>query len=280
MKKLYLIICVLLLNCNIIYAFTWEDCVERYEKVKQFSDNIRLSYLYLKSTKTCLVKFKTILLQNPNPDFTVEAMNDNINMIDRNIKNLLPKYIHPKNSLIDIPKYININTKKPLINENFAYIKKFKNCNGIHANDKIYTAKHCNIKDSKNLHFDLDYIKTKNNSKLKVGRLDLNKTGVFKYYSMSKAGRFYTTPLKEENCKFYEAKNSMTGLNLTLDLTDLSKKVEIRSTCLAIPSNSGGGVFQDGKLVAIISKTVFNKDRFLYSVVEPIIPTSEIIASN
>lgn len=280
MKKLYLIICVLLLNCNIIYAFTWEDCVERYEKVKQFSDNIRLSYLYLKYTKTCLVKFKTILLQNPNPDFTVEAMNDNINMIDRNIKNLLPKYIHPKNRLIDIPKYININTKKPLINENFAYIKKFKNCNGIHANDKIYTAKHCNIKDSKNLHFDLDYIKTKNNSKLKIGRLDLNKTGVFKYYSMSKAGRFYTTPLKEENCKFYEAKNSMTGLNLTLDLTDLSKKVEIRSTCLAIPSNSGGGVFQNGKLVAIISKTVFNKDRFLYSVVEPIIPTSEIIASN
>ncbi len=274
MKKLYLIICVLLLNCNIIYAFTWEDCVERYEKVKQFSDNIRLSYLYLKSTKTCLVKFKTILLQNPNPDFTVEAMNDNINMIDKNIKNLLPKYIHPKNSLLDIPKYININTKKPLINENFAYIKKFKNCNGIHANDKIYTAKHCNIKDSKNLHFDLDYIKTKNNSKLKIGRLDLNKTGVFKYYSMSKAGRFYTTPLKEENCKFYEAKNSMTGLNLTLDLTDLSKKVEIRSTCLAIPSNSGGGVFQNGKLVAIISKTVFNKDRFLYSVVEPIIPTS------
>ena len=280
MKKLYLMICVLLLNCNIIYAFTWEDCVERYEKVKQFSDNIRLSYLYLKSTRTCLVKFKTILLQNPNLDFTVEAMNDNINMIDKNIKNLLPKYIHPKNSLQDIPKYININTENPLINKKYTYIKKFKNCNGIHANNKIYTAKHCNIKDSKNLHFDLDYIKTKTHSKLKIGRLDLNKTGVFKYYSMSKVGRFYTTPLKEKNCKFYEAKNSIAGLNLTLDLTDLTKKVEIRSTCLAIPSNSGGGVFQDGKLVAIISKTVFNNNRFLYSIVEPIIPRNEIIASN
>ena len=280
MKKLYLMICVLLLNCNFIYAFTWEDCVERYEKVRQFSDNIRLSYLYLKSTKSCLVKFKTILLQNPNPDFTVKAMNENIKMIDRNIKNLLPKYIHPKNNLQSIPKYININSNNPLLNEKYAYIRKFKNCNGIHAHNRIYTAKHCNIKNSKNLHYDLDFIETTNKSNLKIARLDLNKTGIFKYYSMSKVGRFYSTLLQEKNCKFYEAKNETAGLNLTLDLTDLTKKVEIRSTCLAIPSNSGGGVFQDGKLVAIISKTVFSGNKFLYSIVEPIIPRNEIIASN
>lgn len=83
---------------------------------------------------------------------------------------------------------------------------------------------------------------------------------------------FYSILLKEKNCQFYKAKNEPTGLNTTLDLTDLTKEIEIRSNCLAIPSNSGGGVFQDGKLVAIISKTVFNKDEFSYSVVEPIIP--------
>lgn len=279
MKKLYLIICVLLLSCNYIYAFTWDDCVDKYNKAKQFSDNIRLSYLYLKSTKSCLIKFKTILIQNPDPDFTVEAMNDNISMLDRNIKNLIPKYIYPKNSLTDIPKYINLNSDNPLKNKDYSYFKKFKNCNGVHANNKIYTAKHCNIKDSKNLQFDLNYLETNKNSDLKIARLNLNKKGIFKYYSMSKEGMFYNTLLKEKECAFYEAKNTPAGLNITFDLADIEKKVEIRSNCLAIPSNSGGGVFQDGKLVAIISKTVFNENRFLYSVVEPIIPNNEIIAS-
>ena len=77
---------------------------------------------------------------------------------------------------------------------------------------------------------------------------------------------------KRKNCRFYKAKNQPSGLNQSFDLTDLVKQEEIRSTCLAIPSNSGGGVFQDGKLVAIISKTVFYKNQFLYSVIEPIIP--------
>jgi hypothetical protein len=89
---------------------------------------------------------------------------------------------------------------------------------------------------------------------------------------MSREGMFYNILLEEKNCKFYMAKNIPIGFNTTLDYTDLSKKEEIRSNCLAIPSNSGGGVFQDGKLVGIISKTVFNENKFLYSVVEPIIP--------
>ena len=67
---------------------------------------------------------------------------------------------------------------------------------------------------------------------------------------------------------------------LTLDLTDLTKNSEIRSNCLAIPSNSGGAVFQEGKLVGIISKTVFNKNTFLYSVVEPILVFNEIKVEN
>ena len=108
-------------------------------------------------------------------------------------------------------------------------------------------------------------------NELQNEKINLNKIGEFKYYSMSKEGMFYNTLLKEKNCRFYKAENKAIGLNITLDLTDLDKKVEIRSNCLAIPSNSGGGVFQDNKLVAIISKTVFNKNKFVYSVIEPII---------
>lgn len=271
MKKLYLIFCVLLLSYNYIYAFTWDDCIEKYEKAKQFKDNIRLSYLYLKSTKSCLIKFKSILIQKPNPDFTVEAMNDNIIMLDKNIKNIIPKYIHPKNNIEDIPKYLNTNNKNYKLNNEYKYFIKYKNCNGVHALDRIYTAKHCNIPNSKSLHYDLSYIKTDTISTLKTAKINLNKIGEFKYYSMSKEGMFYNTLLKEKNCRFYKAENKAIGLNITLDLTDLDKKVEIRSNCLAIPSNSGGGVFQDNKLVAIISKTVFNKNKFLYSVIEPII---------
>jgi len=272
MKKLYIMFCVLLISCNYSYAFTWDDCIERYEKARQFSENVKLSYLYLKSTRSCLIKFKKLLIQKPNPEFTVEAMSDNIVMLDETIKNLIPRYIHPRNSLEEIPKYINTNSNTIKENSEYQYFKKFNNCNGIHAQNKIYTAKHCNVKNSKNIKYDLDYIEAPTTSNLMISKLDLNKKGEFKYYSMSKEGMFYSVLLKEQNCEFYEAKNTPAGLNLTLDFTDLSKKQEIRSTCLAIPTNSGGGVFQDGKLVAIISKTVFDENRFLYSVVEPILP--------
>lgn len=77
---------------------------------------------------------------------------------------------------------------------------------------------------------------------------------------------FYKILLQERDCKFYKAKYIPKGLNTSLDLTDLEKEEEIRSTCLAIPSNSGGGVFQEGHLVGIISKTVFNKNDFFYIV--------------
>lgn len=140
----------------------------------------------------------------------------------------------------------------------------------------IYTAKHCNINKSKNIRFDLNYIETNKISKLETSKLDLNKKGSFKYYSMSKEGMFFSALLEEKNCKFYKAKSSLTGLNTSLDLTDISKLNEIRSNCLAIPSNSGGGVFQDGKLVGIISKTVFNKKQFQYSVIEPIFSIHDI----
>lgn len=275
MKKLYILFCVLLFSSSNIYAFTWDDCIERYEKAKQFSHNIRLQYNYLKSTKNCLIKFKEALIQNPDPEFTVKAMKSNIVMLDKNINKLIPTYSYPNNSLEQIPKYININTSKPTYNKEYNYFKKYNQCNGVHAQNRIYTAKHCNIENSKNAQYDLSYVETSNTSDLVVSKLDLNKKGVFKYYSMSKEGMFYNTLLQEKNCKFYKAKNELVGMNTTLDLTDLKKEDEIRSTCLAIPSNSGGGVFQDDKLVAIISKTVFDKNRFLYSVVEPIFPIEE-----
>ncbi|WP_072681772.1 hypothetical protein [Arcobacter sp. LA11] len=219
-----------------------------------------------------MIKFKKILIQDPDPEFTIKAMSNNILKLDKYINNLVPKYIFPKNSLEEIPKYLDINSHKPTFNKEYNYFIRFKNCNGIHADNKIYTAKHCNIQKSKNIQFDLNYIKTDAVSKLKVSKLNLNKPGTFKYYSMSKIGMFYNTLLQEKNCKFYKAKNTPTGLNTSLDLSDLTKKNEIRSSCLAIPSNSGGGVFQDKQLVGIISKTVFDNNKFLYSVVEPILP--------
>jgi len=272
MKKLYIILSILLISSNSLYAFTWDKCIEKYEKAKQFSDNARLSYLYLKSTKSCLIKFKKLLIQNPNPDFTVKAMSNNILMLNKNINSLLPEYKYPKNNLETIPKYIYSNSNIPTLNKQYKYFKKFKACNGIHANNKIYTAKHCNVKDSRNIKHDLSYIQAQTYSELKVSKLDLNKKGIFKYYSMSKVGMFYTSLLQERNCSFYKSENTPTGQNTTLDLADLSKKIEIRSSCLAIPSNSGGGVFQDGKLVGIISKTVFDNNKFLYSIIEPILP--------
>ncbi|XPV69298.1 MAG: hypothetical protein ACNI25_01680 [Halarcobacter sp.] len=270
----------MLISIDCIYAFTWDDCSKKYEKARQFSDNVRLSYNYLKSTKSCLIKFKNFLIQNPNPEFTVEAMDTNILMLDKYLDNLTFKYTFSKNSLEQIPKYLNMNSDNPTINKEYNYFKKFKNCNGVHANNKIYTAKHCGIKQSKNIRFDLNYIPSKTISKLKISKLKLDKKGIFKYYSMSKEGMYYNVLLEEKNCKFYKAKNTPTGLNTTLDYTDLEKKEEIRSDCLAIPSNSGGGVFQDGKLVGIISKTVFNKNKFLYSVVEPILPFHDIDTLN
>lgn len=276
MKKLYIILCVLLISSSYIYAFNWDSCITKYQKAKQFSENTRLLYIYLKSTKTCLIKFKNFLVENPDPEFTLKAMNNNILMIENNIKKLLPKYEFPENSLEQIPKYINTKNKSLTYNTEYNYFKKFNNCNGIHAQNKIYTAKHCNISNSKNLQYDLNAIQTVKTSIIQISKIDLNKKGTFKYYSMSKEGMFFNVLLKENNCKFYKAKNIPTGLNKTLDITDLTKNTEIRSTCLAIPSNSGGGVFQDGKLVAIISKTVFNNDKFMYSIVEPIIPINEI----
>lgn len=271
-KQIVMLITVLLVSISHTYAFTWDDCIEKYEKAKQFSDNVRLSYNYLKATKRCLIKFKNDLIQNPDPDFTVKAMNNNIVMLNNYIEELLPTYYFPNNSLEQIPKYININSNEPIVNKEYAYFRRFNNCNGIHANNKIYTAKHCNIKNSQNAHYDLSFIPIKATSKLKVAKLKLDKKGTFKYYSMSKEGEFYTVLLQENNCRFYKAKNITKGQNINLDLTDLIKKEEIRSNCVAIPSNSGGGVFQEGNLVGIISKTVFKNNEFMYSVIEPIVP--------
>ena len=265
---------IIVMNIMTVDAFTWDDCIKKYEKAKQFQEHTRLSYTYLRFTKSCLIKFKNILVQQPNPEFTVKAMSNNIRMLDNHINNLMPKYSTSKNTLEQIPKYINNNTTHPIPNKEYSYFKRFKNCNGIHANDKIYTAKHCKIKESKNVHYDLNYIQSNTHSKLKVSKLDLSKKGTLKYYSMSQEGMYYRVLLKEKNCTFYKAKNLPTGLNTTLDNTDLEKEEEIRSNCLAIPSNSGGGAFQEGKLVGIISKTVFNDKEFLYSVIEPIIPIS------
>ena len=275
MRKLNVIFFILVMSITHSYAFTWDTCIEKYEKAKQFSDNTRLSYLYLKSTKNCLVKFKDYLIQNPDPDFTVKAMSNNIQMLKKYINDLLPSYHFPKNSFEQIPKYLNLHTVKPILNKEYVYFKKFKNCNGIHAGNKIYTAKHCQVEKSKNIRFDLNYIEAKSLSNLKTSALNLNKKGSFKYYSMSKEGMFYTVLLQEKNCTFYQTKNTLTGLNSTLDFADLTKKHEIKSNCLALPSNSGGGVFQEGKLVGIISKTVFENNQFLYSVVEPIFPIEE-----
>lgn len=271
MKEIYKILFIFLISINSIYALTWEDCLNKYEKVKLFTENTRLSYIYLKATKSCLVKFKNSLINNPNPEFSIKAMNENILMLTENINNLIPQYIFPKNTLEHIPKYLDINKDKPIINKEYLYLKRFKNCNGVHAGNKIFTAKHCKINKSTNLQFDINYIKTKKYSNLKIAKLLIHKKGTFKYYSMSREGMFYNALIQEKNCKFYKAKNTPDGLNTSLDLTSLVKKNEIRSTCLAIPSNSGGGVFQEGKLVAIISKTVFIKNKFSYSVIEPIL---------
>jgi len=272
MRTLLIIFFVLFVSYNSIYAFTWQQCLHKYEKAKQFSASTRLSYLYLKATKNCLIKFKNSLRKNPQAEFRIESMNDNILMLEAYINKLLPPYSFSNNSLETIPKYLHLSSSNPIRNKEYSYFKKFKSCNGIHANNKIYTAKHCNIKNSKNIHFDLNYLNADTSSSLQIARLNLNKVGSFKYYSMSKEGMFYNTLLEEKNCSFYKSKNSPQGLNITLDLADLKKEGEIRSTCLAIPSNSGGGVFQEGKLVGIISKTVFDKNMFLYSIVEPIFP--------
>lgn len=272
MEKLYIVLIIFLLNINTLYAFTWETCIKKYQKAKEFTGHTKLMYIYLKSTKKCLIKFKNTLIKNPNPKFNISAMDDNIKMINRYINTIVPDYSYPKNNLEQIPKYILQNSTTPIFNKEYENFKKFKNCNGVHAKDKIYTAKHCDIKDAKNIRYDLSYIKTKTLSKLKTAKLKLDKLGTFKYYSMSNEGMFYNALLKETNCSFYKAKNKPNGLNTTLDLTDLKKKEEIRSNCLAIPSNSGGGVFQNGNLVGIISKTVFDDNKFLYSVIEPIYP--------
>lgn len=270
MKKLYIVLVSLLLSFTQAYAFTWDSCAKKYEKAKQFSHNIKLTYVYLKATKSCLIKFKNTLENNPDPEFTVKAMKNNILMLDKYIQQLIPSYNLNKNTIEEIPKYLNLGTSSPIANEEYKYFKRFYNCNGIHANNKIYTAKHCYVENSKNIRYDLSYLESKTKSKLQTAKLDLNKKGTFKYYSMSKEGMFFNSLLQEKNCKFYKAKNTPNGLNRTLDLADLEKEEEIRSTCLAIPSNSGGGVFQDEKLVGIISKTVFNDKEFMYSVVEPI----------
>jgi len=271
MKKLIVIFLILFASITQIYAFTWNECIKKYERAKQFNDYTRLSYIYLKSTRNCIIKFKNFLIQNPNPNFSVKSMNENITMLNNYLNQLLPNYNYNQNNLEQIPKYLNMDSKEPIKNNEYKYFIKFDGCNGVHANNKIYTARHCKIKESKNKHYDLNYIETNTTSKLKIEKLDTSKKGTFKYYSMSKEGMFYNVLLQEKNCKFYKAKNIPTGVNSSLDLTDLKKKEEIRSNCLAIPSNSGGGVFQEGKLVGIISKTVFNDNRFLYSVIEPII---------
>ncbi len=168
MRKIFIIFFALLILANNIHAFTWDECINKYEKAKRFSDNTRLSYLYLKSTKNCLIKFKDFLVQNPSLEFKVESMNENILMLDKYIYTLLPRYTFLQNNLEAIPKYLHLNSSTPIINKEYDYFKKFKNCNGVHANNKVYTAKHCKIKDSRNIHFDLSYIKTNANSKLEI----------------------------------------------------------------------------------------------------------------
>ena len=271
MKTIYKILVLLLLGKGLLFAVSWEDCIDRYNKAKEFKDNIHLSYNYLKSTKQCLEKFKDILLLHPNSEFTIDAMNKNIDIINESINKLLPNYNTSKNSLSSVPQYLQTTTNTLVVNQEYNYFKKFNNCNGIHAGNKIYTAKHCGINNSKNIRNDLSYINIDTVSNLEIEKLDINKLGTFAYYSMSKEGMFFNILLKESKCKFYKVINIPSGINKTLDLADLNKASEIRSSCLAIPSNSGGGVFQENKLVAIISKTVFEKNKFLYSIIEPII---------
>ncbi len=259
-----------ILLTNVLFAVSWDTCIEKYSKAKKFSDNTRLMYIYLKSTKKCLLEFKESLKKNPKNEFTLEAMDNNIKKVNRYIEELLPNYIYPNSNLEQVPKYIYTQQSIPKFNTDYIHFVKFEKCNGIHAKDKIYTAKHCNIKGSKHIKNDLSYIKTNTISKLETYKLNLNKSGTFKYYSMSKVGMFYNVLIKEKDCNFYEKKVGISAITQSLDLADLNKKTEIRSNCLAIPSNSGGGVFQDNKLVGIISKTVFKNDIFLYSVIEPI----------
>jgi len=270
MKKLFTGLIFLLFLTSSLYAITWDSCIEKYKKAKQFSENTKLMYIYLKSTKSCLKKFKKSLVLDPSPEFTIEAMNNNIEKIDTYINELIPNYQFQKISFRQIPKYVDLNAPIPILNKEYDNFIKFKGCNGVHAGDKIYTAKHCDIENSTHVKYDLSYLSSKKVSKLKTSKLDLNKLGSFKYYSMSKEGMFYKVLLQEDNCKFYKAKIVPNGINTSLDLADLEKKEEIRSDCLAIPSNSGGGVFQNDKLVGIISKTVFNNNQFVYSVIEPI----------
>ncbi len=106
MRKLYVILFILLMSITHIKAFTWDSCIEKYKKAKQFNDNIRLSYIYLKGTKNCLIRFKKSLMQNPDPEFTVKAMSDNILMLDKYIDELIPKYTFTKNNLETVPKYL------------------------------------------------------------------------------------------------------------------------------------------------------------------------------
>jgi len=272
MKKLYKILVLLLLGSDLLFAMSWDKCIKKYNKAKEFSQNIQLSYYYLKSTRQCLVKFKHLLQLHPNPKFTIKAMDNNIKKINKAISILLPSYNITQNTLVSIPKYLQLNSSIPIVNQEYKYFKRFNNCNGVHAFNKVYTAKHCEVHNAKNIRNDLSYIDANDISDLQIAKLNLNSIGTFKYYSMSKEGMFFNILLKESNCKFFHTENIPTGINSTLDFADLNKKMEIRSTCLAIPSNSGGGVFQNNKLVAIISKTVFKNNQFSYSIVEPIIP--------
>ena len=271
MKNIFKTLLLVLFFTDLVFSVSWDKCIEQYNKAKKFDQNTQLSYSYLKSTKQCISKFKNYLKLNPNPEFTIQAMSNNIEIIDKHINELIPKYKFTDNHLVSIPKYLKLNTNSPILNKEYSYFKRFDQCNGIHAGNKIYTAKHCNIKNATNIIHDLSFVPTKYSSNLEISKINLEKTGTFKYYSMSKEGMFFQTLLKESNCKFYKAKNIPSGINTTLDFTDLNKNIEIRSNCLAIPSNSGGGVFQEDKLVAIISKTVFKNNQFLYSVVEPIV---------
>ena len=67
------------------------------------------------------------MIQNPDPEFTVKAMNNNIILLDKYINNLVPKYSYPKNTLEQIPEYLDIDSIKPKINNVYKYFKKYKN---------------------------------------------------------------------------------------------------------------------------------------------------------
>lgn len=137
MRKIYIVLCVLLINTSFIYAYTWDDCIDRYKNAKKFQDNTELLYVYLKSTKNCLINFKKSLENNPNPEFTTQAMDNNIEIIDKNIEQIIPKYKYPKNELNHIPMYHDLKELK--YREEYDYIKKFKSCNGIHAKNNLHS---------------------------------------------------------------------------------------------------------------------------------------------